>query len=95
MRLTSFQQNAIRDAVRTFVPDAKVMLYGSRADDTKRGGDIDLLVLTSSQIDRSVRYKILGSLYRTIGEQKIDLLLEDPAKLSLFGQIVLPFAVPL
>jgi predicted nucleotidyltransferase len=95
MRLTPYQQDAIRTSVHNFVPDGRVYLYGSRADDTKRGGDIDLLVLTPTPIERSVRYKILGALYGAIGEQKIDLLVEDPGQLSIFGQLVLPTAVPL
>lgn len=95
MRLTPYQQQAIRESVRAFVPGAKVLLYGSRADDTKRGGDIDILVLSSSEVDRQIRYKIIGSLYKKIGEQKIDLLIENPEKLSLFGRLVFPTAVPL
>ncbi len=77
------------------MPDAKVLLYGSRADDTKRGGDIDLLVLSARQKDRQIKYKILGSLYRARGERKIYLLVEDPEHLSLFGQTVMPSAIPL
>jgi len=45
MRLTQRQQRAIKDAAaETFDPDAKVILFGPRLDDQKRGGDIDLLV---------------------------------------------------
>jgi len=41
----------IVDAVKeTFGPDAKIWLFGSRVDETKRGGDIDLLIKTD-QVD--------------------------------------------
>ena len=93
MRLTTYQQQAIKQSVQDFLPDAKVLLYGSRTDDSKRGGDIDLLVLSESPHDRSVEFKILAALYRKIGEQKIDLLIEDPKHLSDFAQLVNPHTI--
>ena len=43
MRLTPTQATIIREAVhRHFGEDADVRLFGSRTDDSKRGGDIDL-----------------------------------------------------
>ncbi len=95
MRLTSFQQHSIRESVERFLPDAKVLLYGSRVDDTKRGGDIDLLVLTNTPFEQSVKYKILASLYRQIGEQKIDLSIEDSDRQSDFTRLVIGDAIVL
>jgi predicted nucleotidyltransferase len=95
MRLTSFQQHSIRESVQQFLPGAKVLLYGSRADDTKRGGDIDLLVLTKETFEQSVKLKILASLYRRIGEQKIDLSIENPDRQSDFAKLVIGNAIVL
>jgi predicted nucleotidyltransferase len=95
MRFTASQQQAIKDSVFAFLPDAKVLLYGSRTDDSKRGGDIDLLVLKSGSFEKSVHLKILAAFYRRIGEQKIDLLIEDPERLSDFAKLVNPQALPL
>ena len=45
MRLREDAVDAIKRAVETrFGPSARVFLFGSRLDDTKSGGDIDLLV---------------------------------------------------
>ena len=56
----------------------EVYLFGSRVDDTKLGGDIDLLILcptVESKIQLlNQKYGILGNLYLVIGEQKIDLI---------------------
>lgn len=81
MRLTSQEQQEIREAVAAADPDAVVHLFGSRADDAAKGGDIDLLVL-SSRIDLMAKLDILAELHRRLGEQKIDLVvypeLSDP-----------------
>lgn len=45
MRLSKQQTDIIiREAKDIFGPDACVKLFGSRMDDNKRGGDIDLLI---------------------------------------------------
>jgi predicted nucleotidyltransferase len=52
MRLTSAQREIILQIVRTHAgDDAVIWLYGSRTDDVRRGGDIDLLVRPSRPID--------------------------------------------
>ena len=54
--------------------DAEVWLFGSRTDDTKRGGDIDLYIETD--IERDIvfrRSKLRRQLEEIFGDQKIDL----------------------
>lgn len=84
MRLTVQQQTAIRTTVsETFGADAQVCLFGSRTDDTKRGGDIDLLITTRlSDIQTIMRAEIslLTKLQNRLGEQKIDVLLDYPSR---------------
>ncbi len=74
MRLKEFERTAILTTVRCFDEHAVVYLFGSRVDDAKKGGDIDLLVL-SEQLSRDDKRAIKSRLYELIGEQKIDLLL--------------------
>ena len=76
MRLDQKTHKEIREAARRFF-DADVYLFGSRTDDSSRGGDIDLYIETSLQPDEAVRARIamLAHLQRRIGERKIDLVL--------------------
>ena len=61
MRLSTSQTRQILDCVRQqFGADAQVMLFGSRLDDTARGGDVDLLVETAQH--PSVRRRALATM---------------------------------
>ncbi len=79
MRLTAQERAAIKDAVRLADPDAQVYLFGSRADDNLRGGDLDLLVL-SNRVSLAEKTEILIRLKDALGEQKIDLLVKKPSE---------------
>lgn len=80
MRLTETQRAAIKTTVSNVIdPGSRVWLFGSRADDAKRGGDIDLLVETDKTLpDRvSALCRLEGSLVMTLGDRKIDIILKD------------------
>ena len=87
MRLKDSEQKAILSTVKGLDNNASVYLFGSRVDDTKKGGDIDLLVL-SDRLTSDNKRTIKMKLYELLGEQKIDLLIaaddSDPfVKLAL------------
>jgi predicted nucleotidyltransferase len=73
MRLTQAERTEITRSIAARDPSAAVYLFGSRVDDSARGGDLDLLVL-SREISLWDRLDILAALHRTLGEQKIDLI---------------------
>jgi predicted nucleotidyltransferase len=80
MRLTREQTEAIRQAAhQAFGAGTDVWLFGSRVDDSKRGGDIDLL-LRPQQPDHAMtrKLKLLRLLEQQLGERKIDILIETP-----------------
>lgn len=82
MRLNTDQIQAIRYAAKTsFGDEAAVWLFGSRVDDAKKGGDIDLLVRPAPAVaDQLFAKKIhmLTLLERLLGERQIDLVIEQP-----------------
>ena len=79
MRLTSQEIAAIVEVFReNFLVSDHIWLFGSRIDDLKRGGDIDLYVEAfDSDIDTLFQSKLrfLRDLQRRIGEQKIDVVI--------------------
>jgi len=84
MRLTEQQRGIIRSAVtEVFGGGANVWLFGSRVDDSKRGGDIDLLIETDQlDVESIVRAEVsfLSKVQSKLGEQKIDVLLDYPSR---------------
>ena len=81
MRLTQKEHDIIVDeAGKCFGPKAHVVLFGSRTDDNRRGGDIDLLIQgiweQPEAFHRKVRF--LVDLKYKLGEQHIDVVLAAP-----------------
>ena len=84
MRLSPESQSTITEtAQKVFGAGVSVWLFGSRLDDTAKGGDVDLLVkLESPLADSAVlaaRYNAL--LQMRLGLQKFDVLVIDPCTL--------------
>jgi len=46
VRLKEGEIKTIKEVIAKFDPQAEIILFGSRADPTKRGGDIDLVIST-------------------------------------------------
>ena len=81
MRLTPSELAAVRDTVRNVAgTSATVRLFGSRVDDSARGGDIDLLVELETPVDSAVRMsaRIGARLQQVLGDRRIDLLIAAP-----------------
>ena len=77
MRLAEESKNAIIASVCQYFSQAeKIILFGSRVDDSKRGGDIDILVQTpaASAIAFEAKLRTVAALQLKLGEQRIDLL---------------------
>jgi hypothetical protein len=78
MRLSFKEQEAIKNAVSACLKQIpfRLYLFGSRTDDQKKGGDIDLLLLvpaekkeTAVELKNRIRIKI----FESIPEQRIDI----------------------
>jgi hypothetical protein len=94
-RLTALFDRHLRE-----YPDAVVYLFGSRADAAQRGGDLDLLIVSSAvaahayELSKTLRITIQDEL----GEQKVDIIVSPGAQAggqSAFVRLALSQGVPL
>ncbi|MDR3355596.1 MAG: nucleotidyltransferase domain-containing protein [Spirochaetaceae bacterium] len=74
MRISLHERNVLVDAVCKRDEAAKVWLFGSRSDDTKKGGDIDIAIL-SQKIARIDKMRIRRDIKDALGEQKVDIVI--------------------
>ena len=86
MRLSKEQREFFKKFVKKISNDAKVYLFGSRVDDNKRGGDIDILIV-SKEIKKSDLRVLRVEFFKRFGEQKIDIILDDGSFKSPFSKI--------
>ena len=95
MRLPDATNVVIKRHVSDLVPESDCYLFGSRANDNLKGGDIDLLLLTPEKLPlsriRALRRRILGQ----IGEQKLDIVNFTRSSLHPFKVAALEHAVRL
>ena len=94
IRLTKQEVSNIKTSVLSIDLNAKVYLFGSRVDPTKRGGDIDLLII-SKIITRKDLSKIRWSFFEQFGEQKMDIVVDNGSMFSPFVKMIFPKAVQL
>ena len=88
MRLSTDQIQAIRQAATVaFGQGTSVWLFGSRVDDAKKGGDIDLLVCPKARTAADAaepqqtfmrKIKMLTLLEGQLCERKVDVVVEHP-----------------
>ena len=87
MRLTDQEKESIVNSIKSIDKDAEVYLFGSRADDSERGGDIDILIL-SEYIEKKNLIDIEESIFNQLDEQKIDFVLSKKQITSKFIQMI-------
>src|SRR3989337_1047363 len=90
MRITSFEQEIIKSRVRKhFGMNADVYIFGSRVDNNRKGGDIDLYITTDMPASEIIREKIslLVELENALGEQKIDVVINNRTKRKPIDEI--------
>ncbi len=94
VRLTQREINTIKTSILSIDTDAKVFLFGSRTDSSKRGGDIDILIL-SKLLTRKEISQIRWSFFERFGEQKMDIVIDDGTLRTPFVRMIFPKAIQL
>lgn len=94
IRLSESEVKSIKSAIHAVDAEAKIIIFGSRTDTTKRGGDIDLLVISKS-ITFSERRKIRVELLKKLGDRKIDLIITPAPESTVFTSLAFKYGIGL
>ena len=75
MRLTPIEQQVIREASLRYF-GVRPRLFGSRLNDLKLGGDIDLYIEAPVSPKQGVeaRLRMVADIWKALGERKIDVV---------------------
>ncbi|MDP2834899.1 MAG: nucleotidyltransferase domain-containing protein [Pseudomonadota bacterium] len=77
MRLSSEATHAIKETFLQVFDKGELYLFGSRVDDSRKGGDIDLYVVVDNKDHLAEkRIQFLARVKRCIGNQRIDLVVD-------------------
>jgi len=76
MRLSLQEIKVLKTKLNDLDRNARLYLFGSRIDDQKKGGDIDLLIKSNTFKQADIR-KLRLSFFDVFGEQKIDIIVDD------------------
>ncbi len=79
MRLSPTELNALCAIMGELDPAGSIYLYGSRTDDTRRGGDIDVYLQASRVIDLETRLRTQYRLQQAC-DTRVDLLVKNPSQ---------------
>lgn len=80
MRLTEATQQVIKTEVYKLLGGgSQIILFGSRLDDSQKGGDIDLFIQTPQQLSNKVETecRLSARLCIKLGGRKVDVLIKD------------------
>lgn len=91
MRISTLEIDNLLRSVKSIDRNALVYLFGSRTDNHKKGGDIDIAIL-SKLVNIKEKIEIKYNFYQAFGEQKLDLLIVSDENMP-FWQVVKDEAV--
>ena len=74
MRLHQTEIQAIKETILFLDKNAEIFIFGSRTDQTLKGGDIDILVLSQS-LSFGDKLKIKQMIFEKMEEQNIDIII--------------------
>ena len=94
MRLSPNELDAVRRTLYGVDPHGRVWLFGSRADDSRRGGDIDLYLEASLPIDLKTALRLEYQL-TSLCDAKVDLLIRRAGEAEQPIHVIARQGVPL
>jgi predicted nucleotidyltransferase len=94
MRLNPKDVATFQEMLRETDPAGRAFLFGSRVDDRRRGGDIDIYLEASRHIDirtaLALEYRLTS-----VCDEKVDLLVKNPGQADQPIHVIARQGIPL
>ena len=87
MRLNKYYIDTIKSVFEEVFTNGSIYLFGSRVDDSKKGGDIDLYLEIEEPPTLDKKIKFLSKLKMVLGEQKIDIVFNEDSSRPIEQEI--------
>lgn len=94
MRLSDKEIKNFKCSIISLDKNAEVYLFGSRVHDHKKGGDIDLLIISKVILKRDLR-RVRINFFTEFDEQKVDIILDDGSFCDPFIKLIFKDAIKL
>lgn len=95
MRLEAYQIDFLKQIACDINPTSKLFLFGSRVDNKKKGGDIDILLLTKKRLPLEQKWEIKNRFCKKFGQQRLDIINFSFDQESNFKNLILQDAIKL
>jgi len=95
MRLQKSEIAQIRETIIKEFGECQIYIFGSQLNESKRGGDIDILILAERELKRKEKASIEFDFFKKFGEQKLDLVSYRYDAKDSFKEVILEEAVAL
>ena len=95
MRLSEEKVVYLKRSIKMILSGSEVYLFGSRTDDKKNGGDIDIMVLSQEYLEKKALRQIKIGFYKKFGWQKVDIVNFLYGENNSFKYLVLQDAIKL
>jgi len=95
MRLNNDLATFIKSGFLKITEESNIYLFGSRTDDSAKGGDIDILCLSQTTIPRRLIREFKIEFYKNFGWRKIDIVNFTYDDNNIFKEITLKQAIEL
>ena len=88
MRLSKYYIDSINDTFKNIFKEGNIYLFGSRVDDSKKGGDIDLYLEVQDKTNLfEKKIKFLSKLKQKIEDQKIDVVFNEDSTRAIEKEV--------
>ncbi len=95
MRVEKEYIDFLKREIKKVNKSAEVYLFGSRVNDRKKGGDIDIFILSGKKLNPLKLAIIKARFYQRFGERKIDLINYTHNEPSVFKELIMEDAIRL